>query len=172
MRRSLIWFVLFCFLSAPLMSAPVHSTAFNSPIDKPIPNEALLKKIASLKIKDLQKLAGRKFSLKEKIAFFVLKKKLGHKSGDGQGQGQTSLIFGIGALALLVLAFLVPAAGVPLLASLVSSILAIVVGSVAKKKDPSDRKAHAGKLLGWITLGLIALLLILATVIIASWSWY
>lgn len=172
MKRFLIWFVLICFISAPLLAAPVHPTTLITHVDKPIPNEAFLKKIASLKIKDLQKLAGRKFTLKEKIAFLILKKKIRNKAGNGEGQGQIALIFGIGALALLILALIIPAAGVPLLASLVSSILAIVVGSVAYKKDPSDRKAHAGKLLGWITLGLIAVLVIAAAIVISSWDWF
>lgn len=171
MKRFIALLVLFCIFTIPLMSASVPSNTFITATDKPILVEELLKKIVSHKIKDLQKLTGRKFSLKEKIAIVILKKKLKHRPKEGSSQGQTALIFGIGALVLFALGFLVPAAGIPLLASLLSSILAIVVGSVAKKKDPSDRKAHAGKLLGWITLGLIALLLILATVLIASWSW-
>ena len=165
MRKLLIGAVLFCLVTTPLCSATVFSPASVIPTEKIVPGESFFNKIASLKIKDLQKLAGRKFSLKEKIAFLVLKHKLNHHSGDSQGPGQTSLIFGIAGLALLIIGLFVPYV---ILGSLVSSILAIVVGSVAKKKDPSDRKAHAGKLLGWITLGLIALLLILAVLLLAA----
>jgi MFS family permease len=163
MKRLLTWFVLI-FFSSPLMSAPVHSTAIIAPIEKPIPNEALLKKIASLKIKDLQKLTGRKFSLKKKIAFLVLKNKLKHKSSDDKSPGQTALVFGIAALALLIIGLFVPYV---ILGSIVSSILAIVVGTSAYKKDHSDRKAQAGKILGWISLGLAAILIILAAIIVA-----
>src|SRR5258705_5571 len=59
-----------------------------------------------------------------------------------------------------------------ILGALVAAIFAIVMGSMASKQDRSDKKAHAAKLLGWITLGLIALLLILAAIIVATFSWY
>jgi hypothetical protein len=165
MKKILIGLAFICAFTTPLMSSPVSSSAL-MPIEKIVPNEILLKKITSLKIKDLQKLAGRKFSLKEKIAFLVLKQQLKHKPSDSKSQGQTALIFGIVGLALFIVGLFVPYV---IIGSLISSIIAIVVGSVAKKKNPSDGKAHAGKLLGWITLGLIALLLIIAVIAIATW---
>ena len=160
-----MWAAFFCIFTTPLISSPVHSSALTTPVDKIASNEIFLKKIASLHIKDLQKLAGRKFSLKEKISFLILKKSLKHKTGDSQSKGQTALIFGIGALVLLIIGLFVPFV---ILGALVSSILAIVVGTAALKKDRSDTNALVGKLLGWITLGLIALLLILAVIIISS----
>jgi len=163
-----MWAAFFCIFTTPLISSPVHSSALTTPVDKIASNEIFLKKIASLHIKDLQKLAGRKFSLKEKISFLILKKSLKHKSGGTQGQGQTAFILGIAALAMLVIGlFVFPV----LVGSLVASILAIVFGSVASKKDPSDKKANMGKLFGWITLVLIALLAILVVVVwVSFWS--
>jgi len=168
MKKLIVWFVLCCLLTTPLISATVYSPALITTADKPVPNEIFLKKITSLNIKDLQKLAGRKFSLKEKISFLILKKSLKHKSGGTQGQGQTAFILGIAALAMLVIGlFVFPV----LVGSLVASILAIVFGSVASKKDPSDKKANMGKLFGWITLVLIALLAILVVVVwVSFWS--
>ena len=150
-----------------MIAAAVYPPPVNLTADRPVPHDVLLKKITSLKIKDLQKLAGKKLTLKEKIAFLILKERLKHKTGDNQSKGQTALIFGIGAVALLIIGLFVPFV---ILGSLVSAILAIVVGTVAHKKDRSDNNALVGKLLGWITLGLIALLFLLVIVVIASLS--
>jgi hypothetical protein len=142
------------------------------PADKEIPNEIFLKKILSLKIKDLQKLTGRKFSLKEKIAFLVLRKKINHQSGKTSSPGQTAFFLGIAGLALLVIGLFVPFV---LIGSLIASIIAIVMGSSAAKKNPSDSKARSGRLLGWITLGLLVLLVLLAIVVVIAFlnsSWW
>ncbi len=172
MKKIILISLLFSISENPLYSTTIPAASLTIPAVKPGPVEILLNKFISLKIKDLQKLAGRKFSLKEKIAILVLKQKLKHKEGERSNQGQLAMIFGIGAITLLILAFLVPGTGAFFTASLISSILAIVIGSVAKKNDPSDRKAHVGKLLGWITLGLIALLVIAVAIALSSWSWY
>ena len=74
-------------------------------------------------------------------------------------KGETALIFGIGSLALLSLSFLFPYA---IFGAIVAAIVAIIAGGAARKKDPSDKKAKTAKLLGWITLGLIAALVIIA----------
>ncbi len=165
MRLRIIWSILFCmFLS---IAAPVNSATIPSSTSKIIPVGDIYKKIASLKIKDIQKLTGRKLTIKEKISFLILKHKLKQQADDKKSKGQTAFIFGIVGLGLLLVGLFVPYV---ILGALVSAILAIVVGSVAKKQDPSDKKAHAGKLLGWITLGLIAFLLILVVALFASWS--
>lgn len=149
---------------------PVSSSAsVPPPTVKIIPAGGIYKNIASLKVRDVQKLFGRKLTIKEKIGFLILKHRIKHPGDSQTGKGHTALIFGIVGLALFVAGLFIPFV---ILGSLIASILAIVTGSVAKKKDPSDRQAHAGKLLGWITLGLIAFLLLLAVVLIASWGWY
>jgi hypothetical protein len=166
MKKYITWMIILCsFLSFSVPTLAITTPGSTSEI---IPKENILEKIASMKIKDFQKLTGKKLTLKQKAAFLILKHKLKRKADEKQGQGQTSFVFGLLALGLLVIGLFVPYV---IIGSLVAAILAIVIGSVAKKQDPSDKKAHAGKLLGWITLGLIALLLILAAVVIASWSW-
>lgn len=121
-----------------------------------------------MKMKDFRKLAGRKLTLKEKVSFIILKHKLKQQAKDSEKQGQTAFTFGLIAVGLLLLGLFVPYV---ILGSLVAAILAIVTGSMAKKRDGDNRKAKAGQLLGWITLGLIAFLFILAAVVLASWSW-
>jgi hypothetical protein len=158
MKRVFTWLLFFCIGSGPAISSTIPSSDLIIPVDKKIPNEVLLKKISSLKIKDLQRLTGRKFSLKEKIGFLLLKKRLKQKLHKASGEGKTAFILGITGLALLVVGIFVP---VVLLGSLVTSIIAIVMGTNA---DPSDSYGRSGKLLGWITLGLLGILLILALI--------
>ncbi|MEP7372550.1 MAG: hypothetical protein ABI675_04125 [Chitinophagaceae bacterium] len=152
------------FLSLFSIVTPVRSATTSSSSTTVIPDGYLFKKMATLKIKDIQKIAGRKLTLKEKIGFIILKHKIKHQSKKNQKQGDAAFILGIAGLGLFIIGLFVP---VLLLGSLVAAIAAVVTGSVAK--DPSNKKAHAGKLLGWITLGLLALLLILAAIVVAAW---
>jgi hypothetical protein len=164
MRKFIPVILLFC---CPLaLALPAGSTPVSPAETASSHQETLPKKIQSLKVKDLQKQLGRKLTLKEKITFWVLKNKLKKSSGDKQSQGQIALIFGIIGAGLLVLSLVVPYI---IFGSLAAAIVAIVLGSVAYKNDPSDRKAFAAKLLGWITLAAIAFLFILAAIIVASW---
>lgn len=167
MRKLLFLTALFCGMVAsaktttPFLIA-ANPTGINYFLSEPSP-----KQIKSLKIKDVQKSLGRKLSLKEKIAFFLLKKKM--KNADENGStGNTAFIIAIIGLALFILGLWVPYV---LLASLVAAIVAVVMGSMAKRKDPSDRKARAATLMGWINIGLLALLAILVAIIIAAWAW-
>ena len=109
---------------------------------------------------------GRKLTLKEKIAFLILKKKLKKQADETSSSGEAAFIIGILGLVLLIAGLFVPYI---ILGSLVAGIIAIVMGSMAKRKDPSDTKARAALLMGWITLGLIAFLLLLAAIVVASW---
>ena len=129
-------------------------------------SEPTSKEIRPLKVKDIQKMIGRKLTLKEKIAFLILKKKLKKQSEEGSSTGEAAFIIGILGLVLLIAGLFVPYI---ILGSLVAGIIAIVMGSMAKRKDPSDTKARAALLMGWITLGLIAFLLLLAAIVVASW---
>lgn len=166
MKIKIIWGIILCSLFLNVI--PSTAATSPSPTTSIIPIEKLYKKIASLKIKDVQKLTGKKLSLKEKIGFLILKHKAKHAPKEERKPGETAFTFGVLALVLLVLGFFVPYV---ILGSLIASILAIVTGSVAVKRNSNDRKGYAGKLMGWITLGIIALFLIIAVAVIASWSW-
>lgn len=164
MRLFIIRSVFFGFFLS--FTAPANTATLPPSSSKIIPVGEIYRNIGTMKIKDFQKLVGRKLTIKEKIGFLVLKHKLNHPAKENKNKGQQSLIFGIVGLGLLILGFFVPYV---ILGSLISAILAIVTGSVAKKQDPTDKKAIAGKLLGWITLGLIVLLMILVAIIFAAW---
>lgn len=149
--------------------AAIAVSKTNEPIvSKTITRDELMMKIVSLKMKDMQKMLGRKLSLREKVAVLILKQRLKHSARENSQPGNTALIFGISGAALLVLGlFLAPL----LIGALIAALIAIVIGSIAKKRHPSDGKAHAAVLLGWITLVLLAILLLAAAIVISSWSW-
>jgi hypothetical protein len=119
----------------------------------------------SLKVRDIETRIGRKLTVKEKISLLILKKKI--RAEGKKNPGQTALILGITGAALLIGSLF----GVPFLiiGALASAIAAIVIGSVTRKAEPANKKAHAAVLLGWITLGLIGLGLILLAILLVSW---
>jgi uncharacterized membrane protein len=118
-----------------------------------------------MKIKEAEKILGRKFTLKEKIAFkiaqFKLKKDLKAKAEGKSSKGQTAFVLSLVGLCLLI----VPYAGI---ASLPLAIIGLVMGSQAKKENPNDSKAKTAVILSLVTLGLIALAILLVIAVIAS----
>ncbi|MBE2229232.1 MAG: hypothetical protein IAE96_01155 [Chitinophagaceae bacterium] len=165
MRTPLLYFsFLLIFFSVP---AAGYALSTPEPANR-MDVQTLYRKIASMKMKDFKKLRGGKLTLKEKIGFLVMKQKAKRALRE-KSEGQAAFVMGLVALGLLALGFFVPYV---IIGSLVASILAIVMGSMALKSNPDDRKARGGRMMGWITLGLIALLMIAAAIIIAGWSWY
>ena len=118
-----------------------------------------------MKLTEYQKLVGRKLTIKEKVGFFVLKQKMKHQQDGEDKQGLIALVLGSVGLALFIIGFFAP---VVWLGALVAAILAVVTGSTPSKKDGDNRKARAGKLLGWIILGLMLSLAILAALVFAA----
>lgn len=136
----------------------------------PLPALTSLEKLATLKIKEIEKLTGRKLKLKEKIALKIyqlkLKKELKAKEkGETKSKGQTAFILGLVGIGVLLIPY-VSIAAIPL------AILAIVIGSKAKKENPKDGKAQTGIILGIVTLGLIVLAILLVLAILAADGWW
>ncbi len=128
---------------------------------------ALLSRICNWKEKDLRKQLGRKLTVKEKVAFFFLKKKARKMTKEEGKTGENAFVAGLLAVGLFLTGLLFP----PLLiGSFIAAIVAIASGSKALKLDPGNKKAKTGRLLGWITLFTFVLLLIAALVIIAIFS--
>jgi Na+/H+ antiporter NhaD/arsenite permease-like protein len=169
MRIRIIWGIIFCSLlsiSATAGSAMVPVSDINS-----VPLGKMHKKITSIKIKDIQKSIGRKLTLKEKISFFILKQKLRHQPKESVNAGDVSLILGIAGLVFLALYFLV--GFYFMIPAVASAIVAIVTGHRTRKKDPANKNAKIGKLLGWVTVGLITaffIAILIAFASIGSWS--
>jgi hypothetical protein len=161
--RVLPVFIICGFMALP---STLHSTILPQPGSTTIyPPEEVYKKLTSLKIKEVQKLIGRKLTLKEKISFLLLKHT--YRKPARTKKGNTALIFGVVGMGLLIIGLFVPFV---ILGSLAAAIVAIILGSNAKRLDASDGQARAAVLLGWITIGAIALLLILAAIVVASWG--
>jgi hypothetical protein len=162
--RVLSIFIVCGLIALPSTGYPATTTQVNSSAMNPL--KIAYEKLASLKTKEIQKIIGRKLTFKEKISLLVLKHTF--KKEAQTKKGNTALIFGIVGVGLLLIGLFVPFV---ILGAIAGAIVAIVLGSSAKKQDPSDGKAQAAVLLGWITLGAIALLLIIATIVLASAGW-
>ena len=124
-----------------------------------------LEKIATMKTKEAERILGIKMTLKEKIVFKLaqhkIKKSLKAKAEGKSSKGQTAFVLSLIGLCLLI----VPYAG---LASLPLAIIGLVMGAQAKKENPNDKKAQTAIILSLVTLGLIALAILLVVAIIAS----
>jgi hypothetical protein len=126
--------------------------------------------ISNLKIKEIEKLMGRKLKLKEKIGLKIYqwkaKKEASHKKIDVEkDKGKNSRMLGIFALgALLLSPFLIFTwmAAIPL------AIIAIITGNKALKEDKNDKAAKTGVILGWITLGLMVIGTIFIIAVLAA----
>lgn len=183
--------ILILILTLPiLLSSPVGRAATIPPGNSPGVIRLVLEKLSTYTLREIRQQTGRKLTLKEKLTFLILKRqvkrhgservagfltrnqsdrKSGLKKEETKGLGKTAFILGIASAATFVAGLLVPAL---LLVSLLSAILAIALGTVAYKRNPSDGKAKAGKLMGWISLGLFVILAIMVIVALASFSWW
>ena len=142
------------------------STSVFASITAPFPNTTSAQTIdgsvsistfASLKMKEVEKLIGRKLKLKEKIAVKIAQWKI--RNEIEKDDGKTAQLLGILGAASLFIPFIN-------LASIPLSILAVVIGSKAKRKDPTNRKARTGVTLGIATLAFILVIgLIVALVL-------
>jgi hypothetical protein len=163
--RILSIFIICGFIALP---STLRSATLPQPVNTTIyPPEEAYKKLTSLKIKEVQKLIGRKLTFKEKISFLIIKH--ASKKETKSDKGSTALGFGIAAVATLAIGLFVPYV---ILIAPIAAILAIVLGDKAKKQDPSNKKAHTAVTLGWVTLGAFALIVIAAVILVSSEGWY
>ena len=126
-------------------------------------------KIASMKMKEAEKILGRKLTFKEKLSFklaqFKIKKEIKAKEKGKSSKGQTAFILSLIGLGILFIPYLA-------IASIPLAIIAIVQGSKAKKEVPHDGKAQAAVIIGIVTLGLIAIAIIVAIAWLSAWAIY
>lgn len=126
-------------------------------------------KFVNLKMKDAEKLAGKRFTLKERIVFKLLQAKLKkqaiklssaekYKSSNG---AKAAFVLGILSLATLIFPF----ASIPL------AIAAIIVGQRAyKKSNFEDKKARAGVTMGILALGILIVAMMIIGIFISDGS--
>lgn len=161
--RLAIFVLLLCSIQA--YPANIPSLQTNTSFSEQITIPAIsLSVISTMKVKEVEKTIGRKLKLKEKIAFKIfqweIKKDIKRIKKEGErDKGKTAMILGIIAAGSLFIPF-VNLAAFPL------AILAIVIGSNAKREDPKNRKARTGVTLGIATLAfLVAITLIVVLVL-------
>jgi hypothetical protein len=155
--------ILFCSIKAFPATIPSMQTNIGLSEQFIIPSLPL-STLSTMKIKEVEKKIGRKLKLKEKIAFKIfqweIKKDLKRSKIEGENdKGKTAMILGIIGAVSLFIPF-INLAAFPL------AILAIVIGSKAKKEDPNNRKARTGVTLGIATLAfLVAITFIVVLVL-------
>ncbi|HEX4876890.1 MAG TPA: DUF4190 domain-containing protein [Chitinophagaceae bacterium] len=154
--------------SLSTINAAIIPSAFHLPTNNRVERQLVIpyEYLSNLKIKEAEKLLGRKLKLKEKIALKAFQWKLKKgiypgKAGEKSSKGNTSLILGIIAVGSLF----IPYASI---AAIPCAILAIIFGNQAKKINPNDGQAKAGVILGWVSIGLLILAVILVVAILAS----
>lgn len=130
-------------------------------------NALSLNEFLKLTPKRYYELTGKRMTLKEKIAFTILKSKLKKQLPDDKNVprknnlGMLSLLFGAGTW---VFAF-IPAIGV---ISLGFAVAAVVLGILGLGRKKGDVKSIIGLVLG----GLFLLLVVVALAAFASGGWY
>lgn len=146
----------------------VYASAATVPGDSVLNKSVLLKPASPLAIlsklspKQIQAKLGRKLTLKEKVGLQLLRWKIAKIPPDEKvstKDGRTAQTLGILAL-VAILVF--PLATIPL------GIIAITKGSKALKENPNDGQAQAGKIMGIISLALLALVILLILAFISS----
>lgn len=169
MKKILLLFLLFVFsISAhPAVIPASPELVIDIAVKDPVNPYSYL---SSMKIREVEKLLGRKMKLKEKLSFkaFQWSIKKGfypRKPSENSKKGNTAMILGIVAIASLFIPYLS-------IASIPCAILAIIFGNQAKKINPNDGQAKAGVILGWVTLGLFVLALIIALVWLTSGGYW
>lgn len=156
-----------------LLIAGLSSTAAKIPVSATVSIDLVntLNRMSTLSIAEVQKLAGNKLSLKEKLGFKIwqwkLRKELKKKGPVPGRKGRTAKFLAIFGLATLV----IPMIG--LFTAAICSGLALILGYDARKADPDDRNAQTAITIGWITLSVMAVLtmIIIAYLTSFSFSW-
>lgn len=153
-------------ISILLQAIPVHAISLPG-ASSPYPSSALFTRISSMKEKDLRKQLGRKLTIKEKVAFFLLKKKAKKLAREEGKTGESAFVAGLIAIGLLVTGLFFP----PLwIGSLVAAIVAVSSGSKAIRIDRLNKKARTGRLLGWISIICLIVLAILTLIALAIFT--
>jgi hypothetical protein len=164
---ALFLFITLCSFSVSDNNVIVPANNIGS-LSHPAPGITLpLEKIASMTIKETEKIFGRKLTIREKIAFKIAQhkiKKVVRSQAEGkESKGQTAFILSLIGLCLLI----VPYANI---ASLPLAIIGLTMGIKAKKENPKDTKAQTAIILSIVTLGLIVLGVIAIIIWLAAWS--
>lgn len=144
----------------------LNSFAIASP--DPAPKYVLRK----LTVRNIERLAGKKLTLLQKIQIFFIKKKLQNPKAlqqvtEGQKRwARASMLLGIASIILLVLSSLVALGFLSILA-LPASILAVIFGAKSLEGN-SNTEGLIGAVTGGLTLALIVIAVILLAILLGN----
>jgi hypothetical protein len=167
--RYLLHFVFFIVFSIAVKahSSPVISSprAAGAGINNPsLLQKGMIASLLSLNPGDIARLTGKKLPLGEKIILSLyghkLKRQLQHPGKkEVKASAKTAFILGLTGLLCIFIPYFI-------LASIPLAVLAIVIGSRARKADPNNRKAKTAIILGAITLAIILAIAVIAAFVI------
>jgi hypothetical protein len=166
MRKLLLpVFILFVLVSpghvmaatVPSVSATPASQVNEEPKTKTLPS------LATMKVKEFEKLAGQKLTLKEKIAFKIFQSKLkkeNRKAEKGEYSKRSKLAFILGILSIATLPL------IPL--SVLLSVITIILASKSIKANDMDKKAKTALTLAVLSLGIIVVGLLIYAIFVSD----
>jgi hypothetical protein len=166
MRIILVFLCILISLSvnAQLTVAVIPSSSFmpSSLLEEP-PKAIQTYSLATMKVKEFEKLSGQKLTLKEKIAFKIFQAKLkkeGRKVEKGEYSKRTKLAFILGILSLVTMPF------IPL--SVLLSVITIILASKSLKANDMDKKAKTALTFAILSLGIIVVGLLIYAIFISD----
>jgi len=129
--------------------------------------------LRKIKIKDIEKLTGKKLTLFQKIKFKLLQKLVARVdkreiTEKQQNQAEASMILGISSLALMLL-WILPFIGFIGILCVPAAILAIIFGAKSLKGN-SNTPGTIGIVTGSITLGLIIVAIVVFAILFSGFS--
>lgn len=151
MKKILIFFF-FIFLLTDCFNAVANNSSRSNPVisenNPVVPFTAT--ELVNMSIRDAEKLAGRKFRLKEKIAFKLLhnkaKKEIGKAyKADYPKRSKTAFLLSILSLVTVIL--------IPV--SVTLAVISIILAAKSLKENNEDKKAKTAMGLSILSLGII-----------------
>ena len=166
MKKVITLFLLIFSVNCFAISVPVESSMINPGISKEISNPFLTlspSEFIKMNVKDVEKLAGRKLKLKERLAFKILQyktKKGINKAGkiNYSKRSKTAFVLGLLSLATIIL--------IPV--SVTLAVTSIVLASKSLKEDNEDKKAKAAMGLSILSLGIIVVGLMIYGIFVSN----
>ncbi len=159
LQQSILFLLLISFLSIAATTEKTLPVATTSSTETPVVYPMATQEVHQKKLNLLQHLMF-------KLAVKKFKKAADTEKADRQASA--ALIFGIAALGTLIIGLFVPYIA---LAAIPTGIVAMVLGKQAVIGGTNDpAKAKIGKTLGLVSLIAFAFILLLAAIVVASWS--
>lgn len=159
LQQGFLFLLLISFLSIAATTEKILPVATTNVTETPVVYPMATQEVNQMKMNFLQRLMF-------KLAIKKFKKAADTEKADRQASA--ALVFGIAALGTLIIGLFVPFV---VLAAIPTGIVAMVLGKQAVIGGTNDpAKAKIGKTLGLVSLISFAFILLLAAIVVSSWS--